>query len=121
MLDDEKKVVDEVYQDSLGEPFTVNALTMPYKIKTTWAYLFNWYGKQRYGYLPVWGGENVLGYPGELPIVTLAKYPRYAIIEPMRGIPEDLKKEFLDSENGYFSPVWEKRFGAFVVQKRIPK
>jgi len=118
MLKDEKTVVDKIYQDAAGQPFVVNALMMPYKIKTTWAYLFNWYGQKKYGYLPFWGGEDVPGYPGMLPHDEKLKTPRYAILEPPRGIPEYLKQEFLDSENGYGYPLWESKIGSFVIQKR---
>jgi 4-amino-4-deoxy-L-arabinose transferase-like glycosyltransferase len=118
MLKDEKKVLDKIYQDAAGKPFIINALMMPYKIKTTWAYLFNWYGQKKYGYLPFWGGEDVPGYPGNLPKSTSLKKPRYAIIEPKRGIPQNLQQEFLDSENGYSYPVWETKIGDFVIQKR---
>lgn len=117
MLKDEKKVIDKIYQDTNGKPFVVNALMMPYKIKTTWAYLFSWYGQKKYGYLPFWGGEDVPGYSGTLPLGEIKK-PRYAIIEPKRGIPQNLQKEFQDSENGYGYPVWETKIGEFVIQKR---
>ena len=116
----EKEVINQIYDDANGQKFTVNALTMPYKIKTTWAYLFNWYGKQKYGYIPFWGGEDVPGYEGNLPQPDSSKNVRYAILEPERGIPESLKKTFIDSENGYNKPVWEKEIGDFVLQKRIP-
>ena len=120
LLEQEKGVLDKIYLDAEKSPFIVNALTMPYKIKTTWAYLFNWYGQRKYGYVPFWGGENVPGYAGELPLPDSDKYVRYAIFEPMRGIPKELKKEFLDSENGYGLPLWEERIGDFIIQKRIP-
>lgn len=119
MLEDEKQVLDKIYQDAGSKPFIFNALTMPYKIKTTWAYLFNWYGKSKYGYLPFWGGEDVPGYPGELPQPPPdLQYPRYAVIEPLRGIPEHLRTEFINSENGYGEPIWEGKIGEFVIQKR---
>jgi len=120
LLEDEKKVLDYIYLKANNEKFIVNALTMPYKIKTTWAYLFNWYGKQKYGYVPFWGGEDVPGYAGKLPLPGSDKYMRFAIFEPMRGIPEHLKKEFIDSENGFATPSWKEKIGYFEVEKRIP-
>lgn len=120
LLSDEKKVIERVYEEAKGEKFTVNALTMPFKIKTTWAYLFNWYGKQKYGYLPFWGGEDVPGYAGSLPLPDSRNYVRFAIYEPMRGIPEDLKKEFTDSENGYQKSTLKESIGFFELEKRIP-
>jgi len=118
LLVNEKKILDEIYNDAKGKEFSVNALTMPFKIKTTWAYLFNWYGKKKYGYVPYWGGEDVPGYPGIMPVSNSLKSARYSILEPARGIPESLKKEFLDSENGYGKPLIEKKVGNFVWQKR---
>jgi hypothetical protein len=117
-LKEEKAVIDKIYQDAQGQPFVINALTMPYKIKTTWAYLFNWYGQKKYGYLPFWGGEDVPGYPGQLPLVGSFRTPRYTIIEPLRGIPSHLQQEFFDSENGFGYPVWETKIGDFEIQKR---
>jgi len=38
----------------------------------------------------------------------------------MRGIPEDLRKEFTDSENGYSLPKSIMKVGYFEVEKRIP-
>lgn len=120
LLEGEKTIIDLIYLDANKKPFVVNALTMPYKIKTTWAYLFNWYGMKKYGYLPFWGGDDVPGYPGLLPKSedSQKKYPRYAILEPRRGIPEYLNQEFRDSENGYGYPLWEKNIGQFILQKR---
>jgi len=119
-LTDEKKVIDAIYTEADNKKFTINALTMPYKIKTTWAYLFNWYGMEKYRYVPFWGGEDVPGYAGILPLPDRREYVRFAIFEPMRGIPEDLKKEFKDSENGYSYPKSIIKIGLFEVEKRIP-
>jgi hypothetical protein len=120
LLSDQKKVIDLIYQEAKGKKFTVNALTMPYKIKTTWAYLFNWHGKQKYGYLPFWGGEDVPGFAGALPASDSRDYVRFAIYEPNRGIPEELRQEFTDSENGYSLPLLKKEVGLFVIEKRRP-
>lgn len=119
LLEKEKLILDKVYNDADGESFVFNALTMPYKINTTWAYLFSWYGQGKYGYLPFWGGEKVPGFPGELPMTDKPRdYPRYTVFEPLRGIPEDLQKEFSDSENGFGLPVWEIEIDNFLLQKR---
>jgi len=121
LLEKERELIDWIYKDSQGKKFVVNALTMPYKIRTTWDYLFTWDGKKKYGYVPFWGGEDVPGYPGKMSMPDSLKYLRYSIFEPTRGIPEGLKKEFIDSENGYGLPVFEKKIGNFLVQKRIPE
>lgn len=124
ILSDEKKVLDFIYTDSAGKPFAVKAITMPFFINTTWSYLFEWFGQKKYGYLPVWGGNNAAGYYGNLVVIDAQdKLPenRYLIIEPLRGIPAHMISDFL-REEGYFSNlVQEKKIGSFIVQKRVKK
>lgn len=124
LLSDEKRVIDYIYQQAGGEQFSVNALTIPFNINTTWSYLFEWYGQQRYGYLPVWGGDAADGYHGNLEIITArSQLPdkRYVILEPTRGIYPGLIKKFLLEEDYFSSITEEKEFGDFVVQVRVPK
>lgn len=124
LLSDEKKVVDYIYQDSEYKPFAVKAVTLPYIINTTWSYLFEWYGKQKYGYLPVWSGKNALGYPGNLVVEEAQqKLPerRYLIIEPVRGIPRHLINDYLKEENYFTNLEEEHKIGSFIVQKRKTK
>lgn len=121
LLQDEKKILDYLYQDANGQPFAVKAVTMPFDINTTWSYLFQWYGQEKYGYLPVWNGKTAPGYPGNLKVQEAQEglpVKRYVIIEPLRGVPEHLVNDFI-KEEGYFTKVSEeKEFGAFLVQKR---
>lgn len=122
LLTSEKQVLDYIYHSAKGEPFSVNALTVPLKINTTWSYLFEWYGESQYHYLPVWGGEVAVGFPGNLKVITQrSALPelRYVISEPPMGINPYEKEKFFREEN-YFSKVTEeKNIGVFVVQKRI--
>lgn len=122
LLSDEKKVLDFIYRKSAGQPFAVKAVTLPFFINTTWSYLFDWYGKSKYGHLPIWNGKNALGYPGNLPIQEKQESlpaNRYVIIEPTRGIAPHLINDYL-KEEGYFTRVIEeKKFGSIVVQKRV--
>lgn len=121
LLKDEKKVIDFIYINSNKEEFSVNALTLPFSINTTWSYLFEWYGQSKYHRLPIWGGDVASGYHGNLQIISSrSALPKqnFLIIEPLRGIPEILKNNFL-REEGYFSKIiTEEKFGDFVVQKR---
>lgn len=124
LLSDQKKVLDYVYQKSNGQNFSVYGLTMPLYINMTWAYLFQWYGAQKYGYLPVWGGENAPGYYGNLKVETAkSKLPRtrFFIIEPTRGIPGYFIEGFRTEENIFTYLVEEKKFGEITVQLRQPK
>ncbi len=121
LLSDEKKVLDYIYQDAAGKPFAVKGITLPYIINTTWSYLFEWYGQQKYGYLPIWNGKNALGYPGNLTVEEAQeKLPekRYLIIEPVRGIPTHLINAYLREENYFTNLQEEHKIGSFVVQKR---
>ncbi|OGM26534.1 hypothetical protein A2627_00715 [Candidatus Woesebacteria bacterium RIFCSPHIGHO2_01_FULL_39_28] len=121
LLSDEKRVVDYVYNKADNEPFSVNALTMPFYVNTTWSYLFEWYGQSQYHYLPVWGGTQALGYPGNLEVEKArSKLPQkiFLIIEPTRGIESYLIDKFFTEEN-YFTRITEERnFGGFKVQTR---
>ncbi len=122
LFSDEKKILDYLYKESKNQPFTVKAVTMPFDINTTWSYLFEFYGQKKNGYLPLWNGKNALGFPGKLKVQEAQEGlpdKRYVIIEPLRGVPEHLVLDFLKMEN-YFTKVIEgKKFGEFIVQKRI--
>lgn len=124
LLKDEKKILDLIYQDAIGEPFAVKGITMPFYINTSWSYLFEWYGKNKFGYLPIWGDKNAEGYAGNLVINSAQDSlpaKRYLIIEPARGIPYYLVDDYLRVE-GYFTNIeWEKEIGSFKLQKRVRK
>lgn len=121
-LNDETKLIDRIYQISGGNGFTVRATSMPYKIQTTWAYLFEQYGKKKYGYLPYWENGNVLDYPGTLPgPVNGTTCLRFSVIEPIRGIPENLIGGDQKEEN-YFSNISStENFGKIILQIRLAK
>jgi len=123
LLSDEKKVIDYMYSQAGGEPFAVNAFSMPLYINTTWSYLFEWYGQKKYGYLPVWGGKAAEGYHGNIVINnsrTTLPDKRFLVAEPVRGI-EHLEKDFM-IEEGYFTDILETRqFGKIRVNSQKPK
>lgn len=122
LLKDEKEAVDYIYNQARGKDFTINALTMPLNIDTTWSYLFEWYGQREYHYLPVWGGDAASGYPGNLVVIkSRSDLPpqNFLILEPTRGIQPYLIEDFMKNEN-YFSKVdSQKQFGKIIVQKRF--
>lgn len=121
LLSDEKKVLDNLYKDAEYQPFAVEAITMPFFVNTTWSYLFEWYGKDKYNYLPIWNGKNAPGYLGNLEVVEVQeKLPvkRFLIIEPTRGVAPYLIDDYLKNEN-YFTKVKnERKIGEFVIQSR---
>lgn len=113
ILSREKEVIDFIYQKANGRPIVVSALTMPLKINTTWAYLFNWYGKNKYGYLPYWAGEAALGYPGSLPFWKSQEeeYIMFSIVEPVRGVRPAFVDQFLSEQEQYGEITEEKILG----------
>ena len=124
LLTDETKVMDYMYKEAKGEQFSVNAVTIPYKINTTWAYLFEWYGKKKYGYMPVWGGEAAWGYPGNLTIETnRSKLPdaRFTIVEPKRGMDQKWIDEYLKEENIFSKIVKIENIGRFTIESRVKR
>ena len=58
------ELVDYTYQAADKQNFSISTLTSPYKYNTTWAYLYSWYGQQKYGYLPKWVGADQVGITG---------------------------------------------------------
>jgi len=118
---DEKKILDFCYQKAKDKKFSVSGLTIPLYINTTWSYLFEWYGSQKYGYLPLWGGRTASGYAGHLKVVDKrSDLPdnQCLIIEPTVGLSDSDKENFLREES-YFSKVLEqKQFGTITVQYR---
>jgi 4-amino-4-deoxy-L-arabinose transferase-like glycosyltransferase len=124
LLSDQRKVLDYVYEKAGGQEFSVYGLTMPLYINMTWAYLFEWYGSQKYGYMPVWGGENASGYYGYLKVERAnSKLPaiRFFIVEPTRGIPGYFVEGFKKEEDIFTEIIEEKKFGEIVVQHRRSK
>ena len=103
----------------------VSASTMPLKINTTWAYLFEWYGNKKYGRVPFWAGEAAPGYPGNLSLwkSQVQDYTMFTILEPTRGVRQAFVDEFLSTQKQYGDVSEEKRFGdkpqaTLVVQRR---
>lgn len=117
----QKKVLDYAYHKAEGRPFAVNALTVPLYVNTTWSYLFQWYGQQKYGYVPFWIGPTASGYAGNLKVINArSELPekQFLIIEPTTGIREIDKENFF-REEGYFTKIAEeKTFGTIIIQLR---
>lgn len=114
----ELDAIDYMYSEAAGEPFTFNSVTSPLYINTTWSYLFNWYGKSKYGYLPFWHGENQVGQPGDNLSASLSTRKVFVVIEPSQGIPVDLVDKVLDKEKYFSTFNHQKQFGEITVQNR---
>lgn len=121
LITDEKRALDFIYQSAEGERFAVKALGVPLNINTTWSYLFEWYGYQKYGYLPTWSEKPAEGFPGGLPYSTkrsVLSGNQYIIVEPLNGIPKAEIEKFFAQESYFTKLEEEKEFGTILVQKR---
>lgn len=121
-LIDEQKIIDDLYINAKGKAFTIRVTGIPYGIQTTWAYLFNYFGKSKWGYLPYWEGSMIQGYPGHLPTPTKGTTcVRYLIIDPVRGLPANLIEKDIQEENNFSSLIKEEKVGGFTLQTRKAK
>lgn len=63
ILSTQLAVIDYTYLTSDGKPFAVNTVTNPLYINAVWAYHYQWYGKNKYGFVPGWlGGDQLPPY-----------------------------------------------------------
>ena len=115
----EREIIDYTYEQSEGERFTIITITNPLHINTLWAYLYQIYGEKKYGYLPYHGGKDQKGYLGNLLDKPFGTKYRYIIIEPTTGIPDYFIEQIIAEENKTSDIMEEKKFGQFLVQKRM--
>jgi len=116
-LKNELAAIDYTYKNG-GQDFSINTVTSPLWINTLWAYLYNWYGKEKYSFVPSFHGRNQAGYLGSLPKVSDKDKTFFLIIEPLAGIPEQFVQETINYEDTYSVVLEQKDFGGIVVQKR---
>lgn len=114
-----KQVVDYTYTMSGGEPFIINTVTNPLFINTPWEYLYEFYGKRKYGYAPFFGGRSQTGYQHTLENRPFGTKYRYLIVESTIGIPEIYVTKALYEEDKTSDLVEEVKFGYVVVQRRV--
>jgi len=62
---EELQAIDYTYQQANGEAFSIDVVAEPYGINTKYGYLYSWYGKNKYGYTPMFSGGSQDGYIGE--------------------------------------------------------
>jgi hypothetical protein len=120
VLSNLEQVVDYTYQSSDGQKFSINTITAPLWLNTTWSYMYNWYGVKKYGFLPFWHGRSQIGDPGD----SLSETPDdvlfyYLIIEPRAGIPDIFVNEAIGEEDSKSKVVEQKDINGIIVQKRL--
>ena len=110
-LSEQMAVVDQAYEWSGGEEFSISALTSPYGVVTTWGYMFDWYGKNKYGYKPRWFGSDQTGLPGEGLLERIDNVERIHVViyEPYFGNEDVLKKSFEELQQIYAPKLIETR------------
>lgn len=119
MVSKEVAVVDYTYKEADGAPFSINTVTNPLWVNTTWSYLYNWYGLAKYGYLPQWSGRDQVGRPGNnLSAVSPTTTLQFLIEEPPGGLSEGWIRKEEEAENSRSILLEERNFGKLVVQKR---
>ncbi len=117
-LTSEERIIDYTYTQSNNEPFIIVTLTNPLYINTNWAYLYEFYGQKKYGYLPFWAGKSQKGYLGNLPDKTTDTKWRFLILEEPAGIPDIYVTKTIYEEDLLSDLVSESKIAGITVQKR---
>ncbi len=120
VLNNQLALIDKTYVVSKGQPFSINTISLPIWTNTTWAYLYDWYGRKKYGYVPSFYGRDQIGLPGqkELAKTTKPEKTTFLIIEPTTGIPLDLYNKEIESENGKTKLLQEIDYNQLRLQVR---
>lgn len=123
VLKNELSLIDETYQKAPGQPFSINTLTLPLWTNTTWAYLYSWYGREKYGYLPKFLGHDQIGLLGEeaLERVDQPLAKTFFIVEPHVGIPDNIYQLEVGAEDSKTKLISETKYGDLKLQFRKPK
>jgi hypothetical protein len=120
-LNEQLSLIDYSYEKASGKPFSIAVLGAPHDYSTTWAYLYDWYGKNKFGYKPKWFGGEQKGIPaGDLldrTNKTLENH--FAIFEPNPGTTKYFRDQFNELQYIYAKNlIEEKYFGAIAVYFR---
>ncbi len=123
VLKKELRLIDETYQKAADQPFSINTLTVPLWINTTWAYLYSWYGQKKYGYVPKFLGHNQINLLGvnALEKIDQPQDITFFIIEPHVGIPDDIYNLEIGAEDSKSKLISETKYGDLRLQFRKPK
>lgn len=122
VLKQQLMLVDKTYEMANGQPFSINSLTLPLWTNTTWAYLYQWYGKDKYGYLPSFYGRDQIGLEGDYVFQKISQPldVSFYIIEPLDGIPPSFAKQELEEENSKTNLISEVKYSSLILQIRKP-
>lgn len=119
LLSKQKQAIDYIYGQSNGDQFSINTLTSPLNINIVWAYLFDTYGKEKYGYAPFFTGQSQVGQLISLPESNILP-KHFLITEPLNGIPVRHYDNIINIENAQSSVRSSQNWGELVVENREP-
>jgi len=114
-------LIDKTYELAKNKQFSISSLTTPYKYNTTWAYLYSWYGKEKYGYIPYWFGSSQKGLPADnlLERIEKPKEAHFSIYDPDPGWIYMFIPEFDKEQTSWAGPVLNKyQFGSLKLEQR---
>jgi len=110
LLSSQLSVVDYTYNESAGEPFSINSVTYPLYHNALWEYHYSWYGQRKFNYKPDWlGGEQPEMYRS-LHRINKGGNHSFMIIDNTYRIPEGQKSK---------GKEWAKEQGKIVDEKII--
>lgn len=120
ILGDELSIIDSVY--SHHGKLSYNSVTAPLFTNTTWAYLFDWYGKSRYGFVPDWHGNDQTGMPGgEFHQLSDGNEDIDFLIVETSRVPIEYQKKLINIETFRAKPQKRISFGQIdlIIGSRI--
>jgi hypothetical protein len=100
LLGREKRVIDYVYQEAGGKKFSYRVFAVPYEMEHAWEYLFEAYGRRKYGYLP----DHTNREPGDF----------YLILEP--GGDLGYRQNWRENKVGSQKPLKTAEFDGLLVE-----
>lgn len=122
-LADQLALIDYTYAQAAAAPFTFSAFTNPNGYFITWAYLYDWYGQNKYGYKPTFVGPEQTGLFGA-DLLARDDVSRaavhFTIIEPNLDIVPQVTRDAFSAEQERLAPVAATTvFGSTVVELRL--
>lgn len=115
---DYKSIINYTYQSAGKKDFSICVVTEPLFINTIWSYVYNLYGKSKYGYLPYWSGQQQYLNTNLLPYDTKHVKQRYLIIQPTGGLLKQAVEATIYLEDKVSVLDEEKKIGLVTIQKR---
>lgn len=120
MLENELKVIDRTYQLANNKPFSISLWGSPYEYYITWAYLYDWYGQNKYGYIPNYFGSNQNGKYGAklLEQKNQIEQIHFLIEEPEIILVGDIYKQFIYKQNEFSKIKNSEKIGEYKLEIR---